>query len=108
MTPAAWSCSTSDTGVTAGSVSVETSFRISSPRLDGDVIVSTSIGLQSAGDGYPFMGELRVEAANNAVIVIIAIDANTVRLEIDIDGDGAPDEIMDMTWEELLAAADAA
>ena len=36
---------------------------------------------------------------------MIALDANTVRLQIDVDGDAAPDETVDMTWEELMAAA---
>jgi hypothetical protein len=91
-----------------GSVEVDTSFRISSPLLGGDVIVSTSISMQSSGDGYPFMGELFIQAAGNTAIVFIALDGNMVRLEIDIDGDGEPDEVVDVTWDELLAAADAA
>jgi len=90
------------------SVEVDTSFRISSPSLGGDVIVSTSISMQSSGDGYPFMGELLIQAAGNTAIVFIALDGDMVRLEIDIDGDGAPDEVVDVTWDELLAAADAA
>ena len=90
------------------SVAIDTSFRISTPRLGGDVIVNTSLGLQSSGDGFPFMGELEIRAADNAVIVIIALDADTVRLEIDIDGNTVPDEVVDMSWEELLAAANAA
>jgi len=91
-----------------GSVEVDTSFRISSPSLGGDVIVGTSISMQSSGDGYPFMGELFIQAAGNTAIVFIVLDGDTVRLEIDIDGDGAPDEVVDVTWDELLAAADAA
>jgi len=91
-----------------GSVEVDTSFRISSPLLGGDVIVSTSISMQSSGDGYPFMGELFIQAAGNTAIVLIVLDGDTVRLEIDINGDGSPDEVVDVTWDELLAAADAA
>jgi hypothetical protein len=86
-------------------VTVETSFTVSSPRIGGRVTVTTSLALQSMGADYPFEGELRIEGADGAVIVIIALDANTVRLQIDIDGDGATDETIDMTWDELLAAA---
>lgn len=89
-------------------VSVQTSFRISSPRIGGDVIVSTSIALQSSGGEFPFAGEVEIRAAGNAVVVMIAIDSNTVRLEIDINGDGAPDETRDLLWTDLIAAADAA
>ena len=54
------------------------------------------------------MGELFIQAAGNTAIVFIVIDGDTVRLEIDINGDGEPDEVVDVTWDELLAAADAA
>lgn len=99
---------TENEGTVPASVAVETSFRISSPRLGGDVIVNTSIGLQSSGEGYPFTGELEIQAAGNTAIVIIALDGDMVRLEIDINGDDAPDEVIDMLWTDLLAAADAA
>ena len=72
------------------------------------MIVSTSLSMQSAGDGYPFMGELLIQAADNTAIVFVVLDANMVRLEIDIDGDGEPDEVVDVTWDELMAAANAA
>ena len=66
--------------------------------------VTTSLSLQSMGEDYPFVGELRIEGADGAVIVMIALDANTVRLEIDIDGDGAVDDTIDLTWDELMGA----
>lgn len=99
---------TTNDGTDPASVEIDTTFRISSPRLGGDVIVSTSVSLQSSGDGYPFIGELMIQAADNTAIVFIALDANMVRLEIYIDGDDVPDEVLDVTWDELLAAADAA
>ena len=86
-------------------VSVDTSFTISSPRIGGEVLVSTSLSLQSSGDEYPYVGELRITGAGNSVIVLIALDSNLVRLEIDIDGDGALDETIETTWDELLALA---
>jgi len=67
--------------------------------------VTTSLALESMGEDYPFVGELRIEGADQAVIVMIALDANTVRLQIDINGDGAIDETLDLTWDELMAAA---
>jgi hypothetical protein len=94
-----------DASTFPSTVTAETSFTISSPRIGGEVTVTTSVTLQSMGDGYPFAGELRIEGAGNAVIVMIALDADTVRLQIDIDGDGATDETLDMTWDELMAAA---
>ena len=86
-------------------ITVETSFTFSSPRIGGSVTVTTSLALQSTGAEHPFVGELRISGADGAVIVMIALDANTVRLEIDIDGDGAADDTIDLTWDELMAAA---
>jgi len=97
-----------DQGMFPTAVTVETSFTISSPRIGGDVVVSTSLVLQSTGAEYPFVGELRIMAAGNAVIVLIAVDSNSVRLEVDVDGDGAMDDSIDTTWDEILAAAAAA
>lgn len=89
-------------------VMVDTSFRISSPRIGGDVIVTTALALQSMGEEYPFVGELRITANDNTALVLIALDSNTVRLEIDLDGDSATDEVIETTWDEILAAAAAA
>jgi len=96
---------TEDASTFPVAVTVEASFTISSPRIGGEVTVTTSLALQSMGEDYPFVGELRITGADNAVIVMIALDANTVRLEIDIDGDQAVDETMDITWDELMAEA---
>ncbi len=96
---------TEDASMFPVAVTVRTSFTISSPRIGGEVTVTTSLAIESMGEDYPFVGELRITGAGNAVIVMIALDANTVRLEIDVDGDGAVDETIDMTWDELLAAA---
>jgi hypothetical protein len=96
---------TEDASMFPVAITVETSFTISSPRIGGEVTVQTSLALESMGEDYPFVGELRITGADNAVIVMIALDANTVRLQIDIDGDGAIDETIDMTWDELMATA---
>ena len=96
---------TEDASMFPVAVTVETSFTFSSPRIGGEVTVTTSLTLESMGENYPLFGEPRIEGANQAVIVMIALDANTVRLEVDIDGDGAVDETLDMTWDELMAAA---
>ena len=96
---------TEDASMFPIAVTVDTSFTFSSPRIGGEVTVTTSLSLQSMGSDYPFVGELTIRGAENAVIVMIALDANTVRLVIDVDGDGAADETLEMTWDELMAAA---
>ena len=95
---------TEDASMFPTAVTVDTSFTFSSPSIGGAVTVTTSLSLQSMGSDYPFVGELRIEGAGNSVIVMVALDANTVRLQIDIDGDGF-DETIEMTWDELMAAA---
>lgn len=92
-----------DESVFPAAVSVDTSFTISSPRIGGEVMVSTSLALQASGDEYPYVGELRITGDGNSAIVLIALDAIRVRLEIDIDGDGAFDGTVETTWDELLA-----
>jgi len=96
---------TQDDSMFPTGVTVETSFTVSSPRIGGDIVVSTSIALQSSGAEYPFVGELRIMAAGNSVIILIALGGDSVRLEIDIDGDGAMDDSLDTTWDEIIAAA---
>ena len=86
------------------SVSVSTSFGLSSSRLPGDIFVSTSINLLRSGSDFPFSGEVTVEGLNSSV-TIIALDSNTARLEIDINGDDAVDVVIDVTWVDLMAAA---
>jgi hypothetical protein len=96
---------TEDESMFPTGVTVETSFTVSSPRIGGDIVVSTSLALQSSGSEYPFVGELRITVAGNSVIVLIALGGDSVRLEIDIDGDGAMDNSVDTTWDEIIAAA---
>ena len=86
-------------------VTVETSFTVSSPRIGGDIVVSTLVALQSSGSEYPFIGELRIMGAGNSVIILIAVGGNNVRLDIDINGDGQMDDFVDTTWDEIIAAA---
>jgi len=88
--------------------SVETSFRLSSSRLDGDIVVGTSVALERSGDEFPYSGEITISGDADASITIIPLDAGSVRLDVDLDGAGAPDVTIDTTWAEIMAAADAA
>ena len=97
-----------DQSVFPTAVSVDTSFRLSSPRLGGDIIVATSIALQSFGEEYPYDGEFTITGSANGSVTVIALGGDSVRLEIDLDGDGSPDVTVDTTWTEVMAQADAA
>ncbi len=95
-------------GVIPTAVSVDTSFRLSTPRIGGDIIVGTTITLRSFGDAYPFNGGIMMTGDANSTITLIALDANSVRLEVDVDGDGATDATIDTTWTEIIEASEAA
>lgn len=75
-----------------------------SSQFDGEVQFSTTVAMQGNGEGNPFTGEFVVTGANGATITVIPMDAQTVRLELDLDGDGAVDTdgVRDTTWQELL------
>ena len=51
-------------------------------------------------NGYPQTGELLVTGASSSAR-LIALDAVNVRVEIDSDGDGTVDDVIDTTWAEL-------
>ncbi len=76
---------------------------LTSSTFAGEVTFNISSSLQGVGDGFAFNGEFTVTGAENGSIRIIVLDEVFVRLEIDLDGDGVVDEIVDATWEELLA-----
>jgi hypothetical protein len=97
-----------DQSMFPSAVSIQTSLRLSTPRLGGEVIISTSVALQSVGEEYPYGGEISIGGDADASINLIALDGNSVRLEIDLDGDGSPDVTIDTTWTELMAEAEAA
>ena len=86
-------------------ITAETSFNLASDRIGGEVTVTTSLALESSGDGLPYTGELRITGDGNTSIALIAIDANMVRLEIDTGDDGTVDHVIEISWEELLASA---
>ncbi len=89
-------------GVFPTAVSVDTSFRLSAPRIGGDILVATSVSLTSFGEEYPFGGEFTVTGAANGKVTVIALDGDSVRLEVDVNGDGATDVTIDTTWAAIM------
>lgn len=95
---------TVDLGSFPEAFTLESSGFLMTSDFDGEVQFSTNIAFQGSGDGNPFNGEFLVTGANNATVTVIALDEMTVRIELDLDGDGAVDAdgSMDMTWQEFL------
>jgi len=96
--------STVDLSMFPASFTLESSGYLMSSEFDGEVHFSTSTALQGSGEGNPFDGEFVVTGAGEATVTVIPMDEQNVRLELDLDGDGAVDAdgTVDMTWQELL------
>jgi hypothetical protein len=75
---------------------------LASTAFSGVVSFETTTSLQGTGASFAFAGEVVITGANDATIALIALDSTLVRLEIDVDGDGAIDESVDTTWAELI------
>jgi hypothetical protein len=78
-----------------------TSGTVDSSELTGVVSYVTSITFQGAGAGYPFAGQMVLTGADGATITLTAIDATTVQIDTDTNGDGTPESTEITTWEDI-------
>ena len=79
---------------------LDASGTLDSNQLPGDVVYSTETTFQGNEGEYPNTGVLLVRGDNSSAR-LVAIDATNVRIEIDTNGDGTVDEIIELTWAEL-------
>ncbi|MGI9344358.1 MAG: hypothetical protein ACR2QV_16115 [Gammaproteobacteria bacterium] len=93
-----------DLSVFPEAFTLQSSGFLMSSDFDGEVQFNTTVALQGNGEGNPVSGELVITGANGATITVIPLDAQNVRLELDLDGDGAvdPNGVVDLTWQQLL------
>ena len=84
------------------SFSMTVSGDMTSTEFSGRVSFSTTTTLLGDGTSYAYTGEIRISGAASASIDVIVLDNVLVRLEIDLNGDGIVDEIIDTSWDELL------
>lgn len=84
-----------------GEYSRATSGTLTSSAFDGSVTFTTQVELTGTGDGNALSGEVLITGAGGASIHVVVLDGTGVRLNVDVDGDGEIDEIVDATWEEL-------
>ncbi len=94
------SAQTVDAGLTPAPYSLNSSGSLDSPQLSGVVNYSTPVTFQGFDNGYPQAGELLVTGEDSSAR-LIALDAINVRVEIDSNGDGTVDTVIDTTWAEL-------
>jgi len=66
--------------------------------FSGAVDFVTVVPLLATGDAYPLTGEVLITGANGATIRATVLDAQTIQLAIDLDGNGAVDETQQMAW----------
>ena len=77
--------------------------RLRASVLGGSVDYETVMPIQASGDDNPpYTGEILVSGAENSEVRIVVVSEETVRLEIDTEGDGVVDEFIDTTWAALI------
>ncbi len=94
------SAQTVDAGQVPAPYTFSSSGTLDSSQLAGTVTYTTPVTFAGFDNDYPQSGELLVTGASSSAR-LIALDAVNVRVEIDTDGDGTVDEVIDTTWAAL-------
>ena len=95
------SVQTLDTGLTPSPYTMDSSGTLDSSELSGVVDYDTVVMFQGFDDDYPSSGELLVSGDMSSAR-LIALDSANVRIEIDSNGDGSVDDVIDTTWAALV------
>ena len=80
---------------------MDASGTLDSSQLPGSVTYSTEAIFRGFVPAYPREGALLVQAGNSSARLVVLDDAN-IRIEIDSNGDGSADDVIDLTWQEFL------
>jgi hypothetical protein len=92
---------TENTGTGAFAVSMNgTSY---SSDAGGQVDFATPTTFTGVGDNPPDAGVLVVTGANGSKLTLTALGGDALRIEVDLDGDGATDVTINTTWTALDA-----
>jgi hypothetical protein len=92
--------STESDDFNAGQYTLDVAGTIASD-VQGSYAFETPTTLTGAGGEFPSAGEILIHGADDTSARITALDNTNVRLELDTDGDGEPDESTDTTWTDL-------
>ncbi len=90
-----------DGGVVPQAILAEVVGTFVSDVLAGKVDYVTTVPVRATGDNDPESGEFLITGDLNSTARVIIIDSNSVRLDIDENGDGVVDDFVDTTWQEL-------
>jgi hypothetical protein len=74
---------------------------VSSSAMGGAVEMEVAVPFAGNGDGPPAAGECVLRGAGGSAVRVVAIGGPGVRVFIDVDGDGAPENTVDTTWNDL-------
>lgn len=94
------SVQTFDGNLSPAVYTMDASGTLESSQLPGNVTYSTPTTFVGNEGEYPNTGVLLVRGESSSAR-LVAVDATNVRIEIDNNGDGATDEIIELTWAEL-------
>jgi len=95
------SVQTLDASVSPSPFSMTSSGTLDSTQLSGAVNYSTPTPLQGFDSEYPSSGQFLVTGENSSAL--LTAEGDTVLIEIDADGDGIYEEMINTTWAELEA-----
>jgi hypothetical protein len=94
------SAQTFDGNLVPAIYTMDASGTLESNQLPGNVVYSTETTFQGNEGEYPNTGVLLIRGDNSSAR-LVAVDATNVRIEIDNNGEGTADEIIELTWAEL-------
>lgn len=75
--------------------------RFSSSAIGGAVDMGTVAPFTGNGDAPPMAGESVVRGANGSEVRLVALGGLAVRIFIDTNGDGTPENTVDTTWNDI-------
>ena len=99
------SSSTVDTSVIPEPYTQTSSGTVNSTQLPGIISYTTLTPFQGTGVDYPFVGQMRIDGANNTYILLTAQDNMTVLIEADTTGDGVLDFSDTTTWDDIASGS---
>ncbi len=82
-------------------VTLQASGDLDSSQIGGLISYATPLTFQGFAGEHPYAGEFLVNGADGTSARLIALDSQNVRIEVDADGDGAADQVIDATWQDL-------
>jgi len=72
-----------------------------SKGIGGSVEMGTVVPFSGNGEDPPTAGESFIRGANGSEVRVLAVGGTGVRIFIDVDGDGTPENTVDTTWNDI-------